>query len=217
MRHELERWLLGTGDPISAKDIAQLVQARIDPEKRRVTESLLRSNQVLADAVAIQLMRNEETQTPTATSSVMFGPSSDEHRAPSLVAGHRRTTKPSVRFSPFSSVSAPPESVRDSDANSHTKETVRPTRPNIAVTPAEALDGATLRDELPNSRTQPGGPLESNSAALRQVTSRLAPLKRPYTWLAIGIVTAIVLLLALVWSSRRDSGSDPAPSSGEAR
>ena len=44
MRLDLERWLLTSGDSIGSKDIAQLVRTRIDPEKRRITEALLRSN-----------------------------------------------------------------------------------------------------------------------------------------------------------------------------
>jgi len=64
---------------------------------------LLRSNQVLADAVAVQLMRNEETQTPTATSSVMFGPSRAKH-APHCSAWPKNCRKAAVRFSPFASM-----------------------------------------------------------------------------------------------------------------
>ena len=101
MRLDLERWLLKSGDSIGAQDIAKLVQTRIDPEKRRVTEELLRSSQVLADAVAIQLMRNEETQTPTATSSVSFSPALSETRAPIIVPGRKTAVKPAVRFSSF--------------------------------------------------------------------------------------------------------------------
>jgi serine/threonine protein kinase len=217
MRHDLERWLLNSGDTIGPKDIALLVQARIDPEKRRITESLLRSNQVLADAVAVQLMRNEETQTPTATSSVMFGPAAGETRAPSPVTGRKRNPKPSVRFSPFASV--PPGPTRDLDETdvNHTKETVRPTRAQQPVlSPADALDGATLRDELPNSQSrldEGSGPPGSTSAVLSHWPGR-TPLKHPYTWLAIGILLATGLILALGLSSSNEPGShSPAPSS----
>lgn len=207
MRDDLERWLLNSGDTIASKDIAQLVQARIDPEKRRITESLLRSNQVLADAVAIQLMRNEETQTPTATSSVMFGPAAGETRAPSPVTGRRRATKPSVRFSPFASVPPGPSQELQQVESRHTIETVRPAQRRTS--PESPPDDATLRDE-PQSR-------QSDNSRISSQWLKSPHLKVPYTWLAIGILLAAGLILALAWSSQGAPGSDHQQTSGESR
>jgi eukaryotic-like serine/threonine-protein kinase len=226
MRHELERWLLNSGESIGPKDIANLVQTRIDPEKRRVTESLLRSNQVLADAIAVQLMRNEDNLTPTATSSVVFGPTADENRAPIPVQGRKSGEKPAVRFSPFASA---PTSGRsepdDTDINreNQSKETLRPSR---LITNASTRDvsGTTLRDEI-SSRTDPsvkGAPAskqpdESKSLgdisgidmqALGMGSYGWADLKSPQTWLAIGIFVAVGLIIALNWSSCHESSND---------
>jgi serine/threonine-protein kinase len=76
MRTELERWLLAAPTPIGTKDLANLVSQRLDPSKRGVVETLMRSNQFLPEAMVYQLVRGEVEQTPTATSSVMFGPAS---------------------------------------------------------------------------------------------------------------------------------------------
>jgi len=217
MRDDLERWLLKSGDSIGPRDIAQLVQTRIDPEKRRITESLLRSSQVLADAVAVQLMRNEATQTPTATSSVMFGPAAGETRAPNQVTGQKRSTKPSVRFAPFASVSQEPNRERDENDVKYTKETVRPAaRQQLQV--ADGLDGATLREAIPESRrfADSRAPVP-NSGIPSHWPPRTFPFRRPYTWLAVGILLAAGLILALSWSSQEEADTNGRAPSGEVR
>ena len=218
MRLDLERWLLPSGDSIGAKDIAQLVQMRIDPEKRRITEALLRSNQVLADAVAVQLMRNEETQTPTATSSVMFGPAASETRAPNPVPGRKTAGKPAVRFSPFASMPTKEEDAEDTDL-----ERVGPVLPSSrsgSDAPDSRPDGMARRDE-PSARrssrgsrsvekpktNQPVGqpPQKTNVTGLDTLNPPDFREKLPYGWLALGIAIATSLLIALSWSDCGDS------------
>lgn len=204
MRNELERWLLTAGDPIGARDIANLVQSRMDQEKRRVTESLVRSNQVLADAVALQLMRNEDTQTPTATSSVMFGPAESGTRAPVPVSGRKSSARPAVRISPFASTTVGEPIQQGNDA----KETVRPSRLGRPPTAGAGQDGATLRDVTQvsgsHSWAAPSSPSKGgmNAAARRDTGHKnhvtLLGQRPPYTWLAIGILAAAALIVALV-------------------
>ena len=226
MRHDLECWLLKSGESIGPKDIANLVQLRIDPEKRRITESLLRSNQVLADAVAVQLMHNEENQTPTATSSVVFGPAASDTRAPAAIPGRKSGAKPAVRFSPFAS--APNLDANESDDTDLIADTNRDTlRPSRDITdPAAApisADGRTLRDD-PSTRMHPGT-LDGQSAHQRgsshvadtrpmAQSDNTAPLiagfprQSPHFWLALGILAALGLIVALNWSSCSGTTND---------
>jgi serine/threonine protein kinase len=200
MRLELERWLLTSGDSIGAKDVAQLVQARMDPEKRRVTEALLRSNQVLADAVAEQLMRNEETQTPTATSSVMFGPAASETHAPIPVPGRKTASKPAVRFLPFASMPTK-DDADDTDLEQVAPIIATPTPPNDAPTvpPKAQPDSMAHRDDLPH---------RSSSRGLRAAADQNKGSQLPYGWLALGIAIAATILIALTWSNCGASPDD---------
>ena len=231
MRTDLERWLLTSGDSIGPKDIALLVQSRIDPEKRRVTESLLRSNQVLADAVAVQLMRNEETQTPTATSSVMFGPAASETRAPIPVPGRKTAGKPAVRFSPFASMPSKDTDDTDMERSSKVTQATSETSDSPSLPPESGPDGSTHRDELPPTIR----PMELYDASLSTAASRAATIpaagklsrkrpeasidsqnppdfrpKLPFTWLALGIVIAATLAITLSWSTCQERPPDPA-------
>jgi serine/threonine-protein kinase len=225
MRVDLERWLLTSGDSIGAKDIAQLVRARIDPEKRRITEALLRSNQVLADAVAVQLMRNEETQTPTATSSVMFGPAASETRAPIAVPGRKTAGKPAVRFSPFASMPSKEESedtdVEQVDAMASPGAMANDPSPG---TPEGGPDSSTYRDERPprgsesdraQARAAATIPAGGNKPQVRRsrIASSIPPNFRarlPFTWLTLGIFIAAALAIALSWSTCQQPPPDPA-------
>jgi serine/threonine-protein kinase len=97
MRMELEKWLLRCETPVGTKDLAALVKERLEPQKRKVVETLLRSNQFLPDAMVYQLMGGDVEQTPTANSSVIFGPTSN----PSIKMPYARRAghdKPMVRF-----------------------------------------------------------------------------------------------------------------------
>lgn len=100
MRLDLERWLLKCDTPVGTKDLAALVKERLDPKKRKVVETLLRSNQFLPDAMVYQLMGGEVEQTPTANSSVMFGPLSNPAlEIPEQARSEWRSgQKPMVRF-----------------------------------------------------------------------------------------------------------------------
>jgi len=217
MRLDLERWLLKSGDIVSPNDIAQLVKARIDPERRRITETILRSNQVLTDAAAVQVVCVQEPQTPTATSSVLFGPSSNDDRAPSPVVGRKTDTRPSVRFLPFAKAKSESSRAPDDtkpDGDSLMKETWRPT-PKDALSSANALDGATLLDVIASLPSQPTGVglAANDSVVLSQLPRRAGRIKRPYTWLAIGIFVATGLILVLGWSFHRAALIDAPPHS----
>jgi serine/threonine-protein kinase len=97
MRMALEQWLLHCDIPVGTKDVATLVKERLDPKKRKVVETLLRSNQFLPDAMVYQMMGGEVEQTPTANSSVMFGSLSNP--SVRIPVGGRLGAKPMVSVS----------------------------------------------------------------------------------------------------------------------
>jgi serine/threonine-protein kinase len=224
MRLDLERWLLTSGESIGAKDIAQLVQARIDPEKRRITEALLRSNQVLADAVAVQLLRNEETQTPTASSSVMFGPASSETRAPSAVVGRNTPGKPVVRFSPFAStptgadteeIALEPESLTTAVAApvSDDRSGSLGSDSRTLQSEVESQDSSQARARPSPLTTIPAAGLVSRARKNSKFGSLNPPdfrEKLPYGWLALGLVVAAVMI-AFSWSDCNEPAHSSVP------
>ena len=220
MRLDLERWLIASGDSIGSKDVAQLVQARIDPEKRRIIEALLRSNQVLADAVAVQLMRNEETQTPTATSSVMFGPASSETRAPMPVPGRKAAGgKPAVRFSPFASLPTSTDEADDTDLDQassmlqadrsiHGAPTARPPggpETKTQTSPKNAINRPATVGK-PDSSQKPRSRISVGIDSLYPPNFRD---KFPLRWVVLAIAFLATLVIVLNWSGCQDSPKAP--------
>lgn len=66
MRFELERWLFTLEAPVTHAQVAALVAARINPEKRAVIDALMTTARVLPEALAYRLLPELElTQTPT--------------------------------------------------------------------------------------------------------------------------------------------------------
>jgi len=220
MRLDLERWLIASGDSIGSKDIAQLVQTRIDPEKRRITEALLRSNQVLADAVAVQLMRNEETQTPTATSSVMFGPASSETRAPMPVPGRKAAGgKPAVRFSPFASLPTTDEADdTDLDQASNMLQADRSIHGAPTARPPGGPESKTQTSPRNGSKppvTGRGKP-DSNQKLRARISVGIDSLyppnfrdKFPLRWVVLAIAFLATLVIVLNWSGCQGSPKPP--------
>jgi len=220
MRLDLERWLIASGDSIGSKDVALLVQTRIDPEKRRITEALLRSNQVLADAVAVQLMRNEETQTPTATSSVMFGPASSETRAPMPVPGRKAAGgKPAVRFSPFASLPTSTDEADDTDLDQassmlqadrsiHGAPTARPPggpETKTQTSPKNAINRPATVGK-PDSSQKPRSRISVGIDSLYPPNFRD---KFPLRWVVLAVAFLVTLIFVLNWSGCQGSPKAP--------
>jgi eukaryotic-like serine/threonine-protein kinase len=66
MRFELERWLFTLEAPVTHAQVAALVAARLNPEKRGVIDVLMTTARVLPEALAYRLLPELElTQTPT--------------------------------------------------------------------------------------------------------------------------------------------------------
>jgi serine/threonine protein kinase len=200
MRTDLEQWLLTSASPVGTKDIAALVGQRLDVKKRRVVETLMRSDQFLPDAMVYQLVRGEVELTPTATSSVMFGPSSltDLQIVDPLPRkpGAMFAQKPMVRFTALG----------------------RPLAPDTHNEPAEMDDGRTRVSEqstcveedptmsqgvAPSILPSSAPPQPSAIAAPTYRPPRLAPLHgvrpsptggiRPELWTIAGVLIAIVV------------------------
>ncbi|HMA91846.1 MAG TPA: serine/threonine-protein kinase [Polyangiaceae bacterium] len=198
MRMDLERWLMTSQSPVGMSELAAFVSQRLDPEKRKVVETLMRSNQFLPEAMVYQLVRGEVEQTPTATSSVVFGPGSEtdvETAEPSSRAAPKTRSKPMVRFSalgrpitPESLVERPRhESAR---ANSISSEEMVPDD-----------EAPTMFHTSRASRQHP-----SDAASRTHRPPRLAPLHvdagqslglRGPIWIAIGVLITI----GLGWAS----------------
>jgi len=206
MRTELERWLLLEQAAVGTKDIAALVSERLDAGKRKVVETLMRSNQFLPDAMVYQLVRGEVELTPTATSSVMFGPSSlssIEVNAPEPIEAKgtpaKSVHKPMVRFT---ALGRP----LDRDAEGGSK------RSTATGETTEVEDGPTTSENanpsfLPTSRP----PSPSNEPGPTFRPPRLAPLhadanpakREPKEVLHAQLWTAAGVLIAIVvgWAS----------------
>lgn len=192
MRLDLERWLLSSGATVGAQDIATLLQSCISPEKRRVIDMLLRNQDALADTMVNKLMRDEQTQTPTATSSVSFGPAESDARAPAPVSGSKISGRPAVRFSPFNT---PVPSVDDTELQriSDTERMAAASRdtPEAATGATSAPDLTAQGDVQPELRG-------AASAPTRPGKFRRSP---AYRWLGLGLLIALGLALAAGWAT----------------
>jgi serine/threonine-protein kinase len=200
MRMELERWLLRCEVPVGTKDVATLVKERLDPKKRKVVETLLRSNQFLPDAMVYQMMGGEVEQTPTANSSVMFGPLSN----PSLQipAAGRLGPKPMVRFSAFGR----PQTVDDGPPNEANIEKIAErTDPEDDPTSTEYSRPSLNPDTGRPSPTQNAlNTVRSlNSGGIRRSTLKSIRETSPVLRLNRYILFAILVLMAIAigWGS----------------
>lgn len=200
MRTDLERWLQTSPVPIGTKDIAETVGERLDAGKRRVVEMLMRSNQFLPDAMVYQLVRGEVEQTPTATSSVMFGPGSttglDVAVPVTPSRGGKSQQKPMVRFTalgrPLSPNAAPASSRgvepltapgESTDVEDEPKTTEEPMSSLLASSNPPRPSG----DAGPTFRPPRLGPLHpvSPASATKGFRAKL--------WTVAGVLVAVLL------------------------
>jgi serine/threonine protein kinase len=94
MRTELEEAMLFMGRAVSHADVARVVHERISQEKKKSLEELLKANRVLPGVMAFQLLAQEETSTPTASSGITVRPRAIRPRpdsAPEAAPRPRRT------------------------------------------------------------------------------------------------------------------------------
>jgi len=219
MRMDLERWLLSTGVAVGTKDVAELVNSRLDPDKREAVETLMRSNQFLPGAMASQLLLEEIEQTPTATSSVMYSPElASESRAPAPVKAKRTDgSKPMVRFSQFNSPMAPAVPPGRDSAHSVPGDDATLSEPNLRGGQDEG-DGPTQldprgryasslsmqigQDALPTFRPQANAlprraPPVVLSSRDTEITGAPHKKERPYMlWALFAALAVIVWLVA---------------------
>jgi eukaryotic-like serine/threonine-protein kinase len=200
LRTDLEHWLLSCGAAVGPKEIATLVSQRLEPTKRRVVEALMRSNQFLPETMVYQLLRGEVDQTPTATSSVMFGPLSVPTIAVAAAAppalGDSVAQKPMGRFTslgrPIVQTAVVEPRSRDGDGagadqaeetrvdeEPTTATDVSPSRPSSLGSSRPGLDvGPAFRPPRLASLHEQGPPTQGIRAQL---------------WTAAGVALAIVL------------------------
>jgi serine/threonine-protein kinase len=211
MRTDLERWLLAAQAPIGTKDIAAIVSARLDPAKRKVVETLMRSNQFLPDAMVYQLVRAEVDKTPTATSSVMFGPGSVtglEVAAPVHVEpsrSNKSAAKPMVRFTalgrpiaPSSTNEADLEASRDTDSGGPSDAPPDESM-DVETSVSEQASNSFLPSSKPARKAVEPAPtfrpprLAPLHAGQQQRTPPPARSMRAQLWTAAGVILAIVM------------------------
>lgn len=74
MQVALEEWLIASGKLVTASDVAKFVKERISPEMRARNEALLSQNRVAPELLVSKLMRDSESETPTAGSGLVTAP-----------------------------------------------------------------------------------------------------------------------------------------------
>lgn len=199
MRTDLERWLLTSPVPLGTKDVAATVSERLDAGKRRVVEMLMRSNQFLPDAMVYQLVRGEVEQTPTATSSVMFGPGSTtglEVAVPVTPSrGHKSKQKPMVRFTalgrPLEPNAAPdPLDLADEDAVRASESTDIEDEPN---TTDESMSSLLPSSRPPRNSGEPGPTFRPPRLGVLKHPDRPSRGIRAQLWTLTGVLIAIVV------------------------
>jgi eukaryotic-like serine/threonine-protein kinase len=74
MQVALEEWLISSGKLVTATDVAKCVKERISPEMRARNDALLSQNRVAPDLLVNQLMKDYDSETPTAGSGLTTAP-----------------------------------------------------------------------------------------------------------------------------------------------
>lgn len=211
MRTDLERWLLTSTTPVGTGEIATLVGQRLDAGKRRVVETLMRSNQFLPETMVYQLVRGEVEQTPTATSSVMFGPASltEMDAAQPLSDGGepaKITQRPLVRFTalgrPYSTGSdgeAPGDAdAQDADAlgggAADLDDDGKTSQGSVAEFMRSSGPPRATAPQAPTFRPPRLGRLHTHDGQVHEVQTRGRIVQ---IWTAIGVLIAI----GLGWAS----------------
>ncbi|MGC4066965.1 MAG: hypothetical protein QM784_20475 [Polyangiaceae bacterium] len=121
----------------------------------------MRTNQFLPDAMVYQLVRGEVEQTPTATSSVMFGPMSNPAMEVPERSRERRTSgKPMVRFTALGR----PSSSDISDERGSMGTTTAALPANV-TDPTELTEEPTSADLDRRSNPSSASPAKDDDAA----------------------------------------------------
>ena len=74
MQLALEEWLIASGKLVTATDVAKCMKERISPEMRARNDALLSQNRVAPDLLVSQLMKDSDSETPTAGSGMVTAP-----------------------------------------------------------------------------------------------------------------------------------------------
>jgi eukaryotic-like serine/threonine-protein kinase len=74
MQVALEEWLMSSGKLVTASDVAKCVKERISPEMRARNDALLSQNRVAPELLVNQLMKDYDSETPTAGSGLVTAP-----------------------------------------------------------------------------------------------------------------------------------------------
>lgn len=198
MRTELERWLLGLKSPVGPKDLSALVKERLDPSKRTVIETLLRSNQFLPDAMVYQLVKGEVEQTPTATSSVMFGPMSNPSAAVDWreSVGRHARQKPLVRFTALGRPIAADSGTMPAGAPFERTDTEATDEPTSTNEPRDYFSSSPPRlGAAAQATVRPPGlqPVRSAARARRRSRRPLGVGLHRNAWLVVVVIVGIVV------------------------
>ena len=98
MQVALEEWLISSGKLVTASDVAKCVKERISPEMRARNDALLSQNRVAPELLASQLMKDAESETPTAGSGLTTAPAGlwvgTPARKAAAAAGELSVTEP---------------------------------------------------------------------------------------------------------------------------
>jgi eukaryotic-like serine/threonine-protein kinase len=160
MQVALEEWLISTGKLVTSTDVAKCLKERISPEMRARNEALLSQSRVAPDLLVNQLMKDYDSETPTAGSGLITAP-------PELWVGKKVTNAVAVSESsitepgelpsitlPMARPAAPAARPRASDATELVDfvpvkaATTAAAAPKSAVEPRRSTDPRAGRDVL---------------------------------------------------------------------
>jgi eukaryotic-like serine/threonine-protein kinase len=150
MQIALEEWLIAGGKLVTAADVAKFVKERISPEVRARNDALLSQNRVAPELLVNQLMKDHESEPPTAGSGLVTAP-------PGLWVGAQGTPTgtgeestltepgqaPSVTF-PIALPAVPVAKPRNSDATELMDFVPLTDAESAAVSPPRSLERAAL-------------------------------------------------------------------------
>jgi len=151
MQVALEEWLMSSGKLVTASDVAKTVKERISPEMRARNDALLSQNRVAPDLLVNQLIKDYDSETPTAGSGLVTAP-------PGLRVGKRASDAgsanepsitepgqaPSVTL-PIARAAMPAAKPRASDATELVDFVPEKAGPAPTAPPARAVEAAASK------------------------------------------------------------------------
>ena len=208
MRTELEEAILFMGRAVSHADVSRLVHERINPEKKKNLEGLLKTNRVLPGVIAFQLLAPEETSTPTASSGINVRPKALRPRADSRPDGTTQQGRPRAESKPDGAVqqgrpraeSRPDNAVPQGRAGSpgRTPQRSAPDDDDATNILSSPPDASTARPEherpaerAPNARAQ-------SAAELAPIATSGAALRDNWIWILVALAGLSALIAALL-------------------